>query len=63
MSDKPDIEAIRKRNEERKAGCAPRKVGRGFDDHYICVIHGHLQEVPADIDALLAEIERLRLDE
>jgi hypothetical protein len=56
MSDKPDIEAIRLRNEERKAGggCGPRKVGCDFDDHYQCVHHSPTW---ADIDVLLAEIE------
>ena len=49
MSDKPDIEAIRKRNEERK-GDFPYGWAEELSE----------SQAVADIDALLAEVERLQ---
>lgn len=61
-----DLEAIKKRNEERKAEC--RLDACDFDDFFLCVHHSHVNSTPDDIDTLLteiasrdAEIEELRV--
>ena len=56
-----DLEAIRKRNEERNrsGGCGCTWGNGGIDEVGICP-HDHHYTVVEDIDSLLNEIERLR---
>ena len=57
-----DLQAIRLRQEDRKKSCGPHRDGCDYDESYECIIHGHQKEMIPDIDALLAEVERLEAE-
>lgn len=60
-----DIEAIRQRQARRKRSgelCVYKVSECIFDELWICVTHRDPEDTEADIDALLAEVDRLHIE-